>query len=247
MRWSTFVALGIYVLTRVDRSRFGIGQRSGSARTLGRRLRRIGYPLSLAHGLESAAFSTMTLFAGLLGPTQVSAYQIAINLVALVFMGAIGIGTAGSVRVGNAVGRRDVRGVRVAGWVSVALAVLLMSVCAVVFYAVPESLAAIYAADPAVVAVAAATIAVAAFALVADGLHATILGALRGMADVWPATGLYLLSFWGVMVPLGYVSGVVHAGGSPALMGAVLVGAVVASGLLALRFHLVSTRDVARA
>ena len=36
--------------------------------------------------------------------------------------------------------------------------------------------------------------------VVPDGLQATLMGALRGFRDVWPATFRYLLIFWGVMV-----------------------------------------------
>ena len=89
--------------------------------------------------------------------------------------------------------------------------------------------------------------AVAAVSIVPDGIQGTIMGALRGAADAWPATGLYVLSFWLVMVPLGYWLGVERGGGAPGLMSAVLVASVVAMGCLAVRFVVVSRRTVARA
>ena len=64
-----------------------------------------GLPAGLAHGMESSAFAAMTLIAGLLGAAEVGGYSIPMNLLALAFMGAIGLATAASVRVGNAVGR----------------------------------------------------------------------------------------------------------------------------------------------
>lgn len=247
VRWFMFAAIGVYVLTRLDGEKYGLtGGRLRDAH-LGKRLRRIGYPMGLAHGLEASAFSSLTLFAGLLGPVQVSGYLVAMNLVATVFMGAIGFATAASVRVGNAVGRGDPHGTRVAGWTAVGATAVFMIVLGIVFFAIPEALSAIYASDARIIAVAVPALVVAAFVLLPDGGQAVLMGALRGTADVWPATGLYLLSFWMVMVPCGYYLGIMRGGGAPALMQAIIIGAALASLLLGWRFHVVSRRTIAKA
>ena len=247
VRWFMFAAIAGYIVMRIDGERYGLAWRARRDDALGKRLRRIGYPMAIAHGLESAAFSTMTLFAGLLGPVQASGYLVALNLVATVFMGAIGFATAASVRVGNAVGRKDATGTRTAGWVAVASTAVVMVILGTIFVSFPGALTAIYASDARIAAVAVPTIAVAAFALLPDGVQAVLMGALRGTADVWPATALYLLSYWLVMVPCGYYLGVVRGGGAPALMMAIIVGTTLACTLLGARFHAVSRRAVARA
>jgi MATE family multidrug resistance protein len=203
--------------------------------------------MGLAHGLEASAFSSMTLFAGLRGAAEVSGYLVAMNLVATVFMGAIGFATAASVRVANAVGRQDAHGARAAGWVAVGAAAAVMVVLGVIFFTLPGVLSAIYASDPRITAVAVPTLVVAAFVLLPDGIQAVLMGALRGTADVWPATALYLISFWGVMVPFGYYLGVTRDGGAPALMQGILIGCLVASVLMGWRFHVVSESAVNRA
>ncbi|MFQ5958181.1 MAG: MATE family efflux transporter [Alphaproteobacteria bacterium] len=246
-RWFMFLAIATYALLRVDRARYGIHGAIADARALGRRLRRIGYPMGLGLGLETGSFAAMTLFAGLLGPTQVAAYQVAMSLVAVVFMCAIGFATAASVRVGNAVGRRDQGGVRLAGWVALGLAASVLAAFGIVFRSVPDALVGVYTSEPAVIAVAIPTVLVAGLILVFDGAQAVLMGALRGIADVWPATALYFICFWLVMVPAGYLLGVARAGGAPALMVAVGVGCAAAVVSLALRFHVVSRRAVARA
>lgn len=246
VRWLMFAAIAAYILTRLDAAKYGLQRLMKAPDHLGRRLRRIGYPMGLAHGMEASAFSSMTLFAGLLGAVEVSGYLIAMNLVATAFMGAIGFATAASVRVGNAVGRQDAFGTRAAGWVAAGAAATVMAVLGVVFFAFPGALSAIYASDPGITAVAVPTLMVAALVLVPDGTQAVLIGALRGIGDVWPATGLYLLSFWMVMVPCGYYLGVVRGGGAPALMQAIFIGCVLASVLLGWRFHAVSRRAVTR-
>ena len=247
VRWCMFAAAALYVLRFVHRRRFGITAPADPAQRLGPRIRRIGLPMGIAHGLEASAFSVMTLFAGLLGAAQVGGYSIPMNLLALGFMGAIGLSTAASVRVGNAVGRGDRTGVRWAGWVAVGVATIYLAVIAVVFALAPDRLATLYTADAAVLVIAAPAIVVGAIAAIPDGLQAVLLGALRGASDVWPATGLYIFSFWVVMVPLGYWLAVPRGLGATGLMIAVVAGTTVATVLLGLRFRVVSARAVRRA
>jgi len=246
VRWFMFVALAGHVLWALDADRFGLRGRVAGGWALSRRLRRFGLPMGLAHALESAAFASMTLFAGLAGAEQVAGFQVTFNLVAMVFMCAIGIAAAASIRVGQAVGRGDVDGVRRAGWVAAALAVALLGAVGGLLASFPGAFARLYSDDPAMLLVAVPCIVIAGAAVVPDGLQGVLMGALRGAGDVWPATALYCVAFWGVMVPAGYVLGVVHGGGAPALTGAVFLGTVVASLALGLRFRRVC-RALARA
>ena len=247
VRWFMFAAIATYLWTSLDRRKYGLTLGWAADSNLGKHLRRIGYPMGLAHGLEASAFSSMTLFAGLRGAVEISGYLVAMNLVATVFMGAIGFATAASVRVANAVGRQDAHGARAAGWVAVGAAATVMVVLGVIFFTLPGPLSAIYASDPRITAVAVPTLLVAAFVLLPDGIQAVLMGALRGTTDVWPATALYLISFWAVMVPCGYYLGVTRDGGAPALMQAILIGCLLASLLMGWRFHIVARRAVNRA
>ena len=244
-RWFMFFAALFYVFTRVDSVRYGIkGAIAGFWQT-GKRLRRIGYPMALSQGLESGAFTTVTLFAGLLGAVQVAAFQVTMSLIALVFMFALGFSIAASVRVGNAVGRQDVQGIRYAGWVAAGLAIIVLGFWGGLFASIPDLLTVFYTQETEVAVVAVAAITMGALVLVPDGLQAVLMGALRGVADVWPATILYLIAFWLVMVPLAYLLGVYWQGGAVGLVQGIALGCVVAAILLALRFHWVSVRAVA--
>ena len=247
VRWCMFAAAALYVLRFISRRRFGITTASDPAERLGPRMRRVGLPMGIAHGLEASAFATMTLIAGVLGAAEVGGYSIPMNLLALAFMGAIGLSTAASVRVGNAVGRGDLAGVRWAGWVAVGLAAVYLAVVAVAFSLARSWLATLYTTDAAVLAIAAPAILVGALATIPDGVQAVLMGALRGASDVWPATVLYVFAFWIVMVPLGYWLAVPRAMGAPGLMMAVAAGATVATVLLGWRFRLVSARAIRRA
>ena len=247
IRWCMFAAAAFYVLRVLDRRRFGIAAPSDPNARLGPRLRRFGLPMGIAHGLESGAFASMTLMAGVLGAAEVGGFTVSMNLLALAFMGAIGLATAASVRVGNAVGRGDSIGVRWAGWVAVGVASVYLIAFSALFLLAPTWLARLYTPDTAVLAIAVPTILVCAAAAVPDGIQGVLMGALRGASDVWPATYLYMVAFWMVMVPLGYWLGIHQAMGAAGLMLSVFAAAVVAAVLLGWRFQRVSAHEVRRA
>ena len=101
-----------------------------------------------------------------------------------------------------------------------------------------------YTSDAEVIVVATAAIALSALVLIPDGYQAVLMGALRGMADVWPATLLFFIAFWLVMMPAGYLFGVRWGGGAEGLVLAMLVGCMTAALLLTLRFIQVSQRPI---
>ena len=63
----------------------------------------------------------MTVIAGRIGPSAVSVYQILLNLLATMFMGALGLASAAAVLTAEAAGRRDPVDATRAGFVSLAL------------------------------------------------------------------------------------------------------------------------------
>lgn len=243
-RWLMLAAIVLYTLTMSGHRRFGVrAPLGGHFHQIGRLLR-IGAPLAIGTALETTAFSAMATFAGWLGDAEIAAYTVTLNFVTLSFMLTVGISTATAVRVANAVGRVDRRGLLLAGWVGTGLVVAVMLVLAIILALWPETIAGVYTGDPAVRALVIAAFAVAAPLLVVDGLQGVLMGAVRGAADVIVPTWLHAFSFWIVTVPLGYALGVVLGYGVPGLMWALLIGLVLASLLLGGRFHVISRRRI---
>ena len=167
-------------------------------------------------------------------------------MVALVFMSAIGVAGAGTIRVGNAVGRHNPADIRLAGWSALSLIFLIMAAFAVVFFGLGSDLVQIYTDDAAVILIATPLMFIAGLVLIFDGGQAVLMGALRGMADVWLPPLWQFFSWWGVTVSLAYVLAF-HAGlGTPGLMWGFLAGAIVSCTGLVLRFTLVSRRAIRR-
>ena len=144
-----FMLLGIavYALRMADRLHFGVNASLRGFMHNIKKLMRIGAPLALANGLESVAFAVVTFFAGRMGAKELAAFSDALNLNAWMFMMAIGIATATSVRVATAVGRGDQGALRRAGWVGAGIEVVITGLFAMLIIAGSESIAVIYTSE----------------------------------------------------------------------------------------------------
>ena len=89
-----------------------------------RRLVAIGLPMAVTFTLELGLFLAVSYMAGSLGTEVLAAHQIAFQTMALIFMVPIGMSQAVTTRVGLWHGRKSRRGVRRAGLVAIAAAVL---------------------------------------------------------------------------------------------------------------------------
>ena len=88
----------------------------------------IGLPISGALLLEYGLFAAAALLMGRIGTSAVAAHQIALQTAAMLYMVPFGISLAATVRVGQAVGRRDAAATRRAGFVAIGLAVAVHGV-----------------------------------------------------------------------------------------------------------------------
>jgi len=243
-RWFMFGALAAYVLLMHERERFGVRGALYYPLDMGRKLRRLGWPLMVAQGLESASFLAVALIAGWLGTQALAVYQIAANLNTIVFMLALGLATATSVRVGNAVGRGDRIGLAWAGWSGAGLGLVLLSAIGLGFHAGTGALVSIYTDDPAVQALAIPVVAIVGLVVILDGGQALMVGALRGVGDIVVPSCMAVTGFWLINVPLAFWLGVGRGWGVPGLLWALGIGTGAATAMLLLRFRHVSRRSI---
>ena len=241
-RWVMLIVLIGYVLRMADGAAYGLRSGPRWSGATARTMLRIGLPLSLATGLETACFATVTIFAGRLGEVPLAGFQIAFNVVTFVFMLAIGLSAATSVRVANAVGRRDRAGMAMAGWVGLGLVSLLMVAIGVAVHVFDDGIAGLYSTEAAVLAIAVPALSVVALVVVMDGAQAVAIGALRGTGDVQVPTMIYAFSFWVVGVPAAYLLGLAGPGGVNGLFWGLFVGLTCTLVLLCWRFAVVARR-----
>jgi MATE family multidrug resistance protein len=143
--------------------------------------------------------------AGRLPPASLAAHQIAINIAAFTFMVPLGVGSAGAVRVGQAIGRKDPAGAARAGWTALLLGVGFMTCSAAAFVLLPRALIGAFTMDRRVLEVGVSLLMVAAVFQLFDGVQAVATGVLRGLGDTRTAMVANLAGHWVVGLPVGYV------------------------------------------
>lgn len=237
VRTGMAVGLIIYVWNMADHTTFGVRLRPPGGWRSWAYQRRIGYASGMSSAVEAAAFTALTLMAGLLGPLAIASFSITLNLISIIFMTAVGLGTATAVRVGIAWGRGDRRDTDLAGWVGLALNSAIMVGFALLFFGFPALLARAYTVDPVLLGMTIPLIAFSAFLLVVDGGQQVMASALRGRGDTWIPTGLHVISYLVVMLPLSWFLAIVQGHGAMGLVEAILIASVVSVTLLTARFH----------
>lgn len=200
----------------------------------------LGWPIGISLGLEGGLFTAATLLVGRLGDVALAAHQVALNAASVAFMIPLGIGMAGSVRVGQAVGAGDAAGAARAGWTAIALGAGFMSLSALLFWLSPGTVVWIYAGaspDPDVAALAVTLLGIAAVFQLFDGTQAAAGGALRGLKDTRAPMLIGAVSYWGVGLASGAALSLGLGWGAPGLWWGLTFGLAVASVLLVARFR----------
>ena len=206
----------------------------------------LGLPSALQMFFEVVFFTMAIWMSGILGKNAQAANQIALNLSAMTFMFAMGLGVVAMIRVGNQLGMKaytDLRRIAISLF-------LLIGLFDVVFCAIylnfNEYLPWIYLEyhgdnTPAdtleVVAIAASLLLVSGFFQITDGLQAVILGALRGIQDVNVPTALTFISYMVVGLPVSYYLGLHTELKAMGIWIGLLTGLSCSALLLFLRFN----------
>ncbi len=199
-------------------------------------LLRVGWPIGLTLGFETGLFSLTALLMGQFGSAALAGHQIAMQSASATFMVPLGVGIATSVRVGQAMGRRDFEGLRTSAYLGIALGGSFMLLSAVVFWTVPGAIIGLYlgagAADSAAMVFAQQFLVVAALFQVVDGLQAVAVGSLRGLKDTRVPMVLTLVAYWLLGVPFGLVLTFVAGLGPIGLWYGMLAGLTAAAVML---------------
>jgi multidrug resistance protein, MATE family len=203
---------------------------------------KIGVPTGFQFIFEVGAFSTAAIMMGWIGVTALAAHQIAINLASISYMMASGLSTAAMIRVGNQLGRNDIRTLREAGFTTFIMVAIFMSVTALIFILFREFLPSLYIDDLDVIKMSATLLVIAGLFQLSDGIQVVGLGALRGMADVRVPTIVTLVAYWVIGLPLGYVFGFVFGMNEVGIWYGLLIGLTVTGVLLLYRFHSLSAK-----
>jgi MATE family multidrug resistance protein len=240
--WSMFLALAIIIGSSRELAVYGIfSHLSKPDWHYFAEIFRIGWPIGIMQGLEVGLFSITAILMGLVGTTVLAAHQIAMQCAAYTFMIPLGLSLAVSVRVGQAIGRKDIVGARRAGYVGMGLGASFMMVSSICFWMFPRLIISLFldiegGANAEVVSQAVILLSVAALFQVCDGVQVTAAGALRGLKDTRTPMIVGVVAYWLVGLGSGYLLGFQFGWEGVGLWWGLVLGLTTAAVLLSGRF-----------
>lgn len=168
----------------------------------------LGLPIAGILLFEVSIFNAAAFLMGLIGPVQLAAHAIALQIASVAFMVPMGLGQAATVRVGLAFGRRKADEIARAGWTALAMGVGFMALTALLMISAPRLLISAFIDIDApdnieVAATAVVFLAFAALFQIVDGAQAVASGMLRGLHDTTVPMIFAAIGYWGVGLPLG--------------------------------------------
>jgi MATE family multidrug resistance protein len=164
----------------------------------------LGAPAAGQITLEVGVFALATALAARLDAVSSASHQIALNIVSCVFMVPLGLASAGAVRVGHAVGARDMRRARHAGWTALVVGASVMTVLGLALFAFPIAMLRAFTSDERVLAIGSRLLAIAAAFQLFDGTQAVTTGVLRGIGDTKTPMRMNVIGHWLLGLPVGY-------------------------------------------
>ncbi|ALI56490.1 MATE family efflux transporter [Celeribacter marinus] len=212
-----------------------------------RTVAKMGVPIGLTSLAEVGLFNAAALMMGWISTVALAAHGVALQLSALAFMIQIGLSQAGTIRAGNAYGRRDEAGLRRGALVVTVLSLVTAALTLTVFLSASHILIGLFIAptEPQrdlVLAAGAGFMVFAALFQFSDGGQVTALSLLRGVQDTTVPMWLASFSYWGVGLPVAYVCGFVLDMGGNGIWVGLLTGLSCAWVLMAWRFWMNKSR-----
>lgn len=169
-----------------------------------KRLVALGFPAASQVTLEVGVFAAATALAGKLDPVSSGSHQIALNIAALAFMVPLGLSSASAVRVGHAIGARDLSRAVLAGWSALATGGAIMAVIGLALFLWPAALISVFTTDSRVIDIGVRLLAIAAAFQLFDGTQAVVTGVLRGIGETRTPMIFNVIGHWLFGLPVGY-------------------------------------------
>mgnify|MGYP002628501935 CR=1 FL=1 len=232
-RWLIVIVMLILVARLTPGFRRSPAAPAGEAR----RQLEVGTGTAVSNVAEWGGFNITYVIATWISIAANSVYGYTVQVMGLCFMFYLGIASATSVRVAEAIGRGEAQEVRNAGRLGVVATIAMGLILAIILTLFAGPISTLLVREDAViggVALApaiAALLWLAALATIFDGLQATASFALRAQGMVWLPTLIHVGSFFVVMIPVCYWLGITQGGGALGVLQGAMAGVFVAGAL----------------
>ncbi|WP_232822935.1 MATE family efflux transporter [Oceanibium sediminis] len=201
----------------------------------------LGLPVAATLLAEFGLFAGSTTMMGWLGTVPLAAHGIALQITSVFFMVPLGIMSAGTIRVGNAYGRRDPVGLDRAAKTVLIMGLAFALFAALVLLTVPGPLVSLFLDRDApeveaILAMGVSLLAVAAIFQLVDIAQVISAGLLRGIKDTRRPMVIAITSYWVIGLPVAYVLGFPLGWGGAGVWAGMAIGLAYAAVMLTLRF-----------
>lgn len=203
-RFAMFGLLAWYAIAHSAKHQTGLTQvswRPDWKRQL--QLLKVGGPAAIHFQFEVGVFALAAILAGRFGANALAAHELVLNVASVTFMVPFGVASAGAVRVGHAIGRRDAHGASISGWAALGIGAGFMALAGLALSLSGRQILSIFSAESIVVATAMPLLLAAAVFQLFDGTQVVAGGILRGAGDTRAPMFASLTSYWLLGLPFG--------------------------------------------
>lgn len=198
---------------------------------------RIGLPVAIQMGLETASFSLAAVMIGWLGTTALAAHQIMCTVSQLGFMLYYGMAAAVAVKVSNYNGSGDTVNIRHSAYAGFRIIAVMAVFTSILVCIIRNHIGYLFTDDSAVALQVSQLVIPFIVFQFGDGLQCNFSNALRGIADVKPVMLYAFIAYIVISLPVGYLFGFVLGWGITGVWFSFPFGLTSAGVLFYLRFR----------
>lgn len=202
----TVAAMAGYVFFNKRMKEYVAGFRSkAESRGLLGKVTRLGIPIGLQMGMETASFSLVVILVGKLGTTELAAHQVMVTISQICYMLYIAVASASAIMISSFNGRKMFREISLTSRAAYVSVLGLTVICAGSVILFLRPLSSLFT-ESDIVTDMVATIALP-FLLYqfGDGLQIAYANALRGLQKVKPILPIAFVSYFIISIPASYV------------------------------------------
>ena len=168
---------------------------------------KIGTPMALQMGMETAAFALASLLMGWLGATELAAYQVMCIVGSLCFLVYYGIGAAASIRISHYRGRKEWKNVKITAHSAFHIIMAVAVILSIGIALSQNQLARLFTSDTAIQTMFASLLIPMLAYQISDGIQINYSNALRGIAVTKPLMAYAFTAYICISLPASYLLG----------------------------------------
>jgi putative MATE family efflux protein len=197
---------------------------------------RTGLPIAQTSVIELGSWTVFVTLISNLGTSQMAAQQICMKIKDISYLLGFSLSVVGTTLTGEYIGRKNIGLAKIYCLSVIKIAVLIMGLCGILFFLIPEYLILLFTEDPDVIRFGSDCLRIMALYQISDAVYIGLKGGLNGFGDSRFVRNMVLAGGWGIMLPLAYLfTRILHLGLPGAWIALTIFVSIIAA-VLAIRF-----------